>query len=107
MARKARITGETSALNVVGDRYGGEGRTLGSYLAEAVNGELPFNDPFGGEHMVSLTPFAEEDPNRFLMFRVVVPDEGRDFPTDYSDAVVLKEFELPDGTPLPGLDETA
>jgi hypothetical protein len=105
--RNVRITGETSALNVVKDRYGGKGRTLGSYLTEAVNGELPYDDPFGGKHVISLAPFAGEDPNLFLRIRFVVSREDDEFDPDYSDAVVLKEFELPTGTPLPGTDEIA
>jgi hypothetical protein len=99
--KRVRITGETSALNVVKDRYGGEGRTLGSYLAETANGvDLTFGDPFGGKHVVSLAPFAGEDPNRFLMFRVVVSREDDEFDEDYSDAVVLKEYDLPPGAEL-------
>jgi hypothetical protein len=105
--RNVRITGETSALNVVKDRYGGEGRTLGSYLAEAVDGKLPYDDPFGGKHVVSLAPFAGKDPNLFLRIRFVVSREDDEFDPDYSDAVVLKEFQLPTGTPLPGTDEIA
>src|SRR5262249_30081715 len=98
MTRKARIIGETSSLNGLA-RFGGEAPTLGSYLAEAVNGvDLPFSDPFGGKHVVSLAPFAGEDPNRYLMLRVAVAQEDKDFPPDYSDAVVLKEYELPPGT---------
>jgi hypothetical protein len=99
--RKVRITGKTSALNVVKDRYGGEGRTLGSYLAETDNGvNLTFGDPFGGKHVVSLAPFAGEHPDRFLMLQVVVSREDEDFDEDYSDAVVLKEYDLPPGTEL-------
>jgi hypothetical protein len=99
--KRVRITGETSALNVVKDRYGGEGRTLGSYLAETTNGvDLTFGDPFGGKHVVSLAPFAEEDPNRFLMFRVVVSREDDEFDEDYSDTVVLKEYDLPPSAEL-------
>jgi hypothetical protein len=99
---RARITGETSALDVVTDRYGGDGRTLGSYFAEAENGlDLPFGDPFGGKHVISLAPFVGEDPGRFLMLRVVVSLEDGSFNPDYSDAVVLKEYELPEGTEIP------
>jgi hypothetical protein len=100
--RKVRITGETSALNVVADRYGGKGRTLGSYIAETTNGvDLTFGDPFGGKHIVSLAPFAGEDPNRFLMLRVVVSHENEDFAPIYSDAVVLKEYDLPPDAEFP------
>jgi hypothetical protein len=93
--RKARITGETSALNVVADRYGGKGRTLGSYFAEANGVDLTFGDPFGGKHIISLAPFAGEDPNRFLVLTVVVSHEDEDLAPIYSDAVVLKEYDLP------------
>jgi hypothetical protein len=100
MTRKARILGETSSLNQM-ERFGDPGRTLGSYLAEAVNGvDLPFSDPFGGKHVVSLAPFAGEDPNRFLALCVAVSPEDEDFAPSYSDAVVLKEYELPPGTKL-------
>jgi hypothetical protein len=99
MARKARIVGETSSLNQL-ERFGGEVRTLGSYLAEAVNGELPFGDPFGGKHVVSLAPFAGENPDRFFVLRVLVSPEDEDFAPDYSDAVILKEYDLPAGTKL-------
>jgi hypothetical protein len=73
----------------------------------AVDGELPYDDPFGGKHVVSLAPFAGKDPNLFLRIRFVVSREDDELDPDYSDAVVLKEFELPTGTPLPGTDEIA
>jgi hypothetical protein len=104
--RKVRITGEMSPRNVVAERYGGKGRTLGSYLSEADNTNVLLDDPFGGEHTVSLTPFAADDPSHFLMIRFAVSLQDGSFDPD-NDAVVLKDFELPDGTPLPGLDETA
>jgi hypothetical protein len=105
--RKVRITGEISPHNVVKERYGGKGRTLGSYLSEALDGaNVSLDDPFGGEHTVSLTPFTEVNPSQFLMIRFAVSLQDGSFDPD-NDAVVLKEFELPDGTPLPGLDETA
>ena len=105
--RKVRITGETSALNP-GERCGYEGHTLGAYRAETTNGvDLSLSDPFNCTHTVSLAPFTGEDPNLFLRIRYVVSLEDGKFNPDYSDAVVLKEFELPTGTPLPGTDETA
>jgi hypothetical protein len=97
MTRKARITGEISGLNAL-ERFGSEARTLGSYFDEAVDGELPFNDPFGGQHVVSLAPFAGEDPNRYLVLAVVVAREGKNFIPRSNDAVILKEYELPPGT---------
>jgi hypothetical protein len=97
MTRKARILGETSSLNAL-ERFGSEARTLGSYLAEANGLDLPFDDPFGGNHVVSLAPFAGEHPDRYLVLKVAVAQEDRDFAADYSDAVVLKEYELPPGT---------
>jgi hypothetical protein len=99
--RKARITGETSALNVVADRYGGKGRTLGSYLAEADGFDLTFGDSFGGKHVISLAPFAGEDPDRFLVLTVVVSHEGKDLAPVCGDTVVLKEYDLPPDAELP------
>jgi hypothetical protein len=104
--RKVRITGETSPHNVVKERYGGKGRTLGSYLAEADGSNVLLDDPFGGEHTVSLTPFSEVNLSHFLMIRFAVSLEDGSFDPE-NVAVVLKEFELPEGTPLPGLDEIA
>jgi hypothetical protein len=105
--RKVRITGETSALNP-GQRCGYAGHTHGAYRAETTNGvDLSLSDPFNGTHTVSLAPFTGEDPNLFLRIRYVVSLEDGRFNPDYSDAVVLKEFELPSGMPLPGTDETA
>jgi hypothetical protein len=99
--RRVRITGETFAFNVAKERYGGEGRTLGSFLAETVNGvDLLLEDPYGGMHMVSLAPFAGEDPDRFLMFTFRTSREDDEFDPDYSDAVVLKEYELPPGAKI-------
>ena len=99
--RTVRITGETSSLNQL-ERFGDEGRTLGSYLSETINGvDLKLGDPFGGKHIVSLAPFAGEHPDRFLVFRYIVSLEDGSFNPDYSDAVVLEEFELPPGTQLP------
>lgn len=97
MTRKARIIGETSALNKL-ERWGDNGCTLGNYLAEADGYDLPFTDPYGGKHTISLEPFAGQNPNLFFTLSVAVPDEGRDFNPIYSDAVVLKEYELPPGT---------
>jgi hypothetical protein len=104
--KKVRITGETSPHDVVKERYGGKIRTLGSYLSEADGSNVLLDDPFGGEHTVSLTPFSEVNPSHFLMIRFAVSLEDGSFDPD-NDAVVLKEFELPEGTSLPGLDEIA
>jgi hypothetical protein len=101
MVRKARITGETSVRNVVAERYGGKGRTLGSYLAEANGFDLSFGDSYGGKHIISLAPFAGEDPDRFLMLTVVVAHEGKDLAPVHGDTVVLKEYDLPPDAELP------
>lgn len=99
--RKARIIGETSDRNLVAERYGGKGRTLGSYLAEADGFDLSFSDLYGGKHIISLAPFAGEDSDRFLMLRVVVAHEGKDLAPVSGDTVVLKEYDLPPDAELP------
>lgn len=82
--------------------FGSQARTLGSYLAEANGLDLSFDDPFGGKHVVSLAPFNGEHPDRYLVLKFAVAQEGRDFAADCSDAVVLKEYGLP-----PGIDTLA
>jgi hypothetical protein len=47
--KRVRLLGETFATNVVKERWGDGGRTLGSYLTEAANGvDLNLDDPWGG-----------------------------------------------------------
>jgi hypothetical protein len=49
--KKVRIAGEISPRNGVDERHGGKGRTLGSYLSEAVDEtNVLLDDPLGGEH---------------------------------------------------------
>jgi hypothetical protein len=97
--KRVRLIGETFATNVVKERWGGVGRTLGSYLADAANGvDLRLDDPFGDWHTISLAPFAAEDPNRWLQFTFVVSRDDDDFDHDPAlnrGAVVLKEYDLP------------
>jgi hypothetical protein len=95
--KRMRLIGETFDTNVAKERYGGTGRTLGGYLAKTVNGvDLPLDDPYGEIHLISLAPFADEDPNRFLMFTFIESREdgsGLDERV-YEDAVMLKEYNL-------------
>jgi hypothetical protein len=97
--KRVRLIGETFATNVVKERWGGEGRTLGSYLADAASGvDLRLDDPYGSWHTISLAPFAAEDPNRWLRLTFVVSRDDDDFDHDPAldrGAVVLKEYELP------------
>jgi hypothetical protein len=84
---------------VVKARWGGEGCTLGSYRADAANGvDLRLDDPWGAWHIISLAPFADEDPDRWLLFFWVESRDGGDFPPEPAlarGAVILKEFDLP------------
>jgi hypothetical protein len=95
--KRVRLIGETFAANVAKARYGGEGHTLGSYLAETVNGvDLPLEDPYDVMHTISVAPFAGEDPNRFLLFTFITSDDGfDDLDHNGGNAVVLKEYDLP------------
>jgi hypothetical protein len=103
--KRVRLIGETSSTNVAKARWGGEGCTLGSYRADAVNGvDLRLDDPWGEWHTISLAPFADEDPGRWLAFSWVETRDGGDFPPEPAlarGAVILKEFELPADTDPP------
>jgi hypothetical protein len=102
MIRRARILAEASALDY-SDRYGmprdhqGRGRTLESYRRR-FGGSLTgvIDAPFGGPQEISLDAFSGHAPETYIDIRFVVPWAGTDFPSDYSDAVVLKEYEFED-----------
>jgi hypothetical protein len=102
MFRRARILAEASALDYT-DRYGmpddqrGRGRTLESYryrFGGSLTGVI--DAPFGGPQEISLDAFSGLPPETYIDIRFVVPWAGMDFPPDYSDAVVLKEYEFDD-----------
>jgi hypothetical protein len=97
--KRVRLIGETSATNVAKARWGGEGCTLGSYRADAANGvDLRYDDPWGGWHTISLTPFADQDPDRWLLFFCVESRDDGTFPPEPAldrGAAILKEFDFP------------
>lgn len=110
--KRERIIGEIFDYDVVKKRYsayGGEGTTLREYRAKTVNGvDLPLDSPNGATHMVSLAPFADEDPNHFLMFTFIESRDETGFgDLDHGNAVVLAEHDYvpdpnpPEITPLP------
>ena len=108
MARRVRITAEATPFDYT-ERYSflpadrRQARTLQSYKDEfggGLDGEI--DDPFGLRHRISLAPFDDMPPGIFIKLQFVVPREGEEFPPIYSDAVVLKEYALPEGTTLPG-----
>jgi hypothetical protein len=78
----------------------GEGQTLGDCLALAENGLVPVGDPYGEAHMISLAPFAGQDPNHFLLFKFIELREDRENfdHIHHGNGVVLKDYELPPGT---------
>jgi hypothetical protein len=95
--RKVQMVGEVFPTNVVGDRWGGEGQTLGDARAKAENGLLPVGDPYGRKHTISLAPFAEENPDHFLTFRFITLRERKSFDgLDIGNGIVLKGYEVPD-----------
>lgn len=102
---RVRLIGETFATNVVKERWGEGGRTLGSYRADAPNGvDLPLDDPWGEWHTISLAPFADQDPDRWLVFVWVELRDGGNFPPHPGldrGAVILKEYDLPADAQLP------
>jgi hypothetical protein len=95
--RKVQMVGEVFPTNVVGDRWGGEGQTVGDALTKAENGLLSVGDPYGRKHTISLAPFAKEDPSYFLTFRFIELRERKNFDgLDIGNGIVMKEYELPD-----------
>ena len=102
MMHRVRILAEASALDY-SDRFGmpddhrGRGRTLESYR-HRFGGSLTgvIDAPFGGPQEISLEAFSAMPPDTYIDIRFVVPWAGMDFPPDYSDAVVLKEYEFDD-----------
>ena len=79
------------------DEHRGRGRTLGDYRRR-FGGSLTgvVDAPFGGPQEISLNAFSELPPETYIDIRFVVPWAGMDFPPDYSDAVVLKEYKVED-----------
>jgi hypothetical protein len=104
-----RIIGETFTTDAAKEGWGIEGRTLGSYLAEAANGvDLLLEDAYGLSHTVSLAPFATEDPDRFMLFYFCTTNDGGGFrrhPALDRGAVVLLEYDLPADAQLPASTE--
>lgn len=107
--KRVRIIGETSATDAAKEKWGVEGRTLGSYLAEAVNGvDLLLEDAYGLWQTVSLAPFAAEDPARWMLFHCLTSREDGGFrphPALDRGAVVLLEYDLPADAQLPAFTE--
>ena len=93
--KRERITAKLYDFDFVKERYGGNGRTLGSFLAETTNGiDLPLDCPDGGRRMVSLAPFAVKDPDHFLVFTFIESRDDEPFDEGDNDAVVLGEYDL-------------
>jgi hypothetical protein len=102
--RRVRIIGELSPTDVLKERWGSsEGRTLGEWLALAVNGLVPVDDPYCEVRMVSLAPFDGADPSHYLLFKFITLDEGNDNfdRIDVGDAVALMDYEVPSDTEEP------
>lgn len=98
---RVRIVAETSATDYAA-RFGRVGRTMGGYLAELMGPEGYINDPFGTRQWISLRALDGTDPDLFLKIMFVVPEvPGGDFAPLQGDAVLLKEYELPEGTIIP------
>ncbi|MFE0750705.1 hypothetical protein [Gordonia sp. NPDC058843] len=101
MVERVRIAAEVSAIDYAA-RFGYAGRTLGNYLAEFGGHDGYVEDPYGTRQWVSLRAFDGADPDLFLKIMFIVPEiPGDDFPALYSDAVILKEYVLPEGTVVP------
>ncbi len=102
MSRRVRILAEALVVDPtnrfgVPDGHRDRGRTLAYYRSE-FGGSLTgtIDTPFGGPRVISLESFGDLPPDTFIDVRFVVPWAGMDFPQDYSDAVVVAEYEVPD-----------
>lgn len=101
MIERVRIAAEASVIDYAA-RFGYEGRTIASYLEEFGGWDGYVEDPYDTRQLVSLRVFDGADPRLFLKIMFIVPQiPGDDFPTLYGDAVILKEYELPEGTYVP------
>lgn len=93
--KRERITAKLYDYNFVKERLGGDGRTLGSFLAETTNGiDLPLECADGNIRTVSLAPFAGENPDHFLVFTFIESRDDEPFDEDYDNRVVLGEYDL-------------
>lgn len=109
MSRRVRITAEATVFDYT-DRFHflpeeqRKAKTLQDYR-DSFGGswEGDVADPFGLTHRISLAAFDEVPADAFIKLQFIVPAEGEDFPPIYTDAVVLKEYALPEGTTLPGI----
>ncbi len=74
--------------------------TLDDYLAEFGGWSGEVEDPFGLKHRVSMAPFAELPRTIYIKLRyeILSPDRA-DFGPGDDEAVVLKEYEVPDDLP--------
>lgn len=104
--RKARITGGLYPSDPTPFARGlndlpGAGKTLADQRATFGGDRGLVDDPLGEWHEISLEPFAEQDPGQFFLLSFVFPPEGVAFPDLTPGEVVLKEYELPEGTVLP------
>ena len=98
---RVRITAETTAINYAA-RFGYPGRTLANYLDQLGGWDGHIDDPFGTRPWISLRAFDGADPGLFLKLMFSVPQiPGDDFPPVYGDAVILAEYDLPEGTVIP------
>lgn len=101
MIERVRIAAEASAIDYAA-RFGYKGRTIASYLDEFGGWDGYVEDPYDTRQLISLRAFDGVDLSLFLKIMFIVPAiQGDDFPTLFSDAVILKEYALPEGTYVP------
>lgn len=108
MGRRVRIVAEATDFDytarfhaLVGEDR--KARTLQDYQEQfggSLEGEV--SDPFGNKHRVSLAAFGDLPPETFVRVRFAVAKEGIAFAPVHGDAVVLKEYVLPEGTKVFG-----
>ena len=101
MARKVRIVAEALPTDYtlrfgVPDGNRGRGRTLADYRRMFGGGLAgTVHSPVGPPQQISLAAFEQLPSDTYVDLRFIVADPGMDLPPEYSDGIVLKEFDAP------------
>ena len=72
-------------------------RTLQSSIdefGESLEGEI--EDPFGTMQRISLAAFKDLPPTTYIKLQFITPQAGKAFPPILNDAIMLKEYALPE-----------
>jgi len=109
MGTRMRITGQatvhdyTKAFAHLVPEEQRNPRTLQSYIDEfhgSLEGEV--EDPCGLMQPISLKGFKDLDRHTYIKLTFTTAPDGVDFPPEPAGAIILREYEIPEGATLPG-----